>query len=142
MNDSQRYKLIIWHLFLKDLKKVEDKIEFFGYKVDYGAMAKTIATHVKWRKNHDVLYPWKFMVKNKNGSRRVCFECLLNEYYDSLLKEYPNRWFCDICQKYVMKKSRFAHLKSKKHNQYIYELQRKSNSRNNVCEKYSDRNNL
>ena len=135
MNDSQRYKLIIWHSFLEDMKKVKHKMSqcFPGYKVNYGGMAERFNWCIQ-KKRIDRLYPWCIEAKNKKeGILLLSYNYLLN-YEPEEVKEVvmpttnlPNRWYCDVCQKFVMKRSRIAHLKSKKHI-YIHDLQRKSNN--------------
>ena len=130
MNDSQKYKLILWHSFLEDMEKVKHKMRrcFPGYKVDYAAMAHRFDLYIK-KKRIDRLYPWCIEARNKKeGIQLLSFNYLLNyepnEEEDDEEEEYvpttdlPNRWYCDVCLKFVMKWSKFAHLKSKKHNNY------------------------
>ena len=126
MNDSQRYKLIIWHSFLEDMAKVKDKMKicFPGYEIQYGEIAHAFDWHIKHRKKHEILYPWLIQAKNKKeGTLLVSYQYLLNyepeeEEEDLPTTNLPNRWYCVVCQKFVMKRSRIAHLKSKKHNRY------------------------
>ena len=127
MNDSQRYKLIIWYSFLEDLNKVKHKIDkcFPGYKVQYGEMARMFDWHIKNRKKHERLYPWSIQAKHKkNGILLLSYNYLLNyepdepEEVEVPTTDLPNRWYCHECQKFVMKNSKIAHLKSNKHNRY------------------------
>ena len=126
MNDSQRYKLIIWHSFLEDINKVKHQIDKYlpGYKINYGEMARVFDWHVKNRKKHEILYPWIIRAKNqKGGILFLSYNYLLNyepeEEDEDPNTDLPNRWYCQNCQKFVMKNSRIAHMKSKKHNKYI-----------------------
>ena len=124
MNDQQKYKLIIWHSFLEDMNKVKHNLDkcFPGYKIDYGEMAGLFDSHVK-KKRIDRLYPWIIQAKKKKeGILLLSFNYLLNyeaEEEEKPTTDLPNRWYCDDCGKFVMKNSKFAHLKSKKHNRYI-----------------------
>ena len=126
MNDSQRYKLIIWHSFLEDMNKVKNKIDicFPGYKVDYGAMADRFNLYIK-KKRIDRLYPWCIEARNKKQGILLLYYNYLLNYEPKEEETYkpttnlPNRWYCVDCHKFVMKNSRIAHMKSKKHNKYI-----------------------
>ena len=127
MNVSQRFKIIIWHSFLEDMKKVEHKMRrcFPGYKVDYAAMAHRFNLYIK-KKRIDRLYPWCIEARNKKGGiLLLSFNYLLNYEPEEEEKadeppttDLPNRWYCDVCLKFVMKNSRTAHMKTKKHNRY------------------------
>ena len=126
MNDSQRFKLIIWHSFLEDMSKVKHKMRqcFPGYKVNYAAMAHRFDFFIK-KKRIDRLYPWCIEARNKKeGIQLLSFNYLLNyepeeEDDEPPTTDLPNRWYCVDCHKFVMKNSRIAHMKSKKHNKYI-----------------------
>ena len=132
MNDSQKYKLILWHSFLEDMAKAKDKMKicFPGYEIQYGEIAKEFNWSVKNRKKHEILYPWLIQAKNKREGTLLVSFVYLRDFEPEEKEEVeeptnlPNRWYCHDCQKFVMKGSRLAHIKSKKHN-VINELQRK-----------------
>ena len=133
MNDPQRYKLIIWHTFLEDMNKVKHTLanHFPGYKIDYGAMVRVFDRCIKKCKRREILHPWLIRFRNENGGKTIVpFNYLLYHVDDEPEEDddpeevglpdtdLPNRWYCQDCGKFVMKRSKNAHLKSKKHNRY------------------------
>ena len=127
MNDKQKYKLIIWHAFLEDMASIKEKIEirFPGHKIQWGKMAKYFDWHINNRKNQQKLYPWCIFSRNKKGPLKLSYSYLRNfepeehEQHEDPTTDFPNRYHCDTCQKFVMKNSKSKHLKTNKHNRYI-----------------------
>ena len=81
-SDKQKYLMIFWYHFLKDVKEynIEDALdrEFPGYKIDWGAMSKLFSWasgSVYARKR---VYPWPLKTINSKGRKlRVVFEFLI-----------------------------------------------------------------
>ena len=83
MNDSQKYKLILWHSFLEDMSRVKHVFDkhFPEYEIDYCDMVEVFNWHIENCEEHDRLYPWMIHVRKqkKKGIRLWPYEKLLKK---------------------------------------------------------------
>ena len=80
-SDRQKYRIIIWYYFLKDLKEynVEEVINdhYPGYKLNLEAMSDRISWGADNAYARNDIYPWILQTKNQEGViLHLPFECL------------------------------------------------------------------
>ena len=78
-SDRQKYLIIMWYYFLKDIEDIENIIKdrYPGFKIHFGFMSQMISWAADRAYSRSDIYPWIIKTTNQKGENlHIPFEHL------------------------------------------------------------------